>query len=127
MENLDEQFEEYLREFQPRRPRALPEPSIHRQVSLRRLAAAAVVMSALGAALWSVRQKPASQQARDLTNDRPVALEKQTPRRALSIVELTHLAVENPSRLDAALEAAQENRLPRFDRRDSALRILAKE
>jgi hypothetical protein len=38
-----------------------------------------------------------------------------------------HLAVENPSGLDAAREAAQENRLPHFDRKDSALRILAKE
>ena len=127
MENLDEQFEKYLGEFQPLRPRALPEPAIHRQVWPRRLVAAAVVTSALGAGLWSVMQKPASQETRDVKDNRPVALEKQTPRRALSILELTRLAVENPSSLDAALEAAQKNRLPRFDRRDGALRILAKE
>ena len=127
MENLDERFEKYLGEFQPRRPRALPEPAVYRQVWLRRVAAVVVLTSALGAGLWSVMQKPASQEARDVRNNRPVALEKQTPRRALSIVELTHLAVENPSSLDAALEAAQKNQLPRFDRRDSALRILAKE
>ena len=127
MENREEQFEKYLGEFQPQRPRALPEPHIHRQVSLRRLAAAAVVAIALGAALWSVRQEPTSQRAGDLTNNRPVALEKQTPRRALSVVELTRIALENPEGLDAALEAAQENRLPRFDRKDSALSILAKE
>jgi hypothetical protein len=40
---------------------------------------------------------------------------------------LTRLAVENPAGLDAALKATQENRLPRFDRKDSALRILAQE
>ena len=127
MDNLDEQFEKYLGEFQPRRPRALPEPAIRRQVWPRRLVAAAVVTSALCAGLWSVMQKPASQEARNVKDNRPVALEKQTPRRALSIVELTHLAVENPSSLDSALEAAKKNRLPRFDRRDGALRILAKE
>jgi hypothetical protein len=127
VENHDEQFEKYLGEFQPQRPRALPEPDIHRQFSLRRLAAAAVVTIALGAAFWSVRQKPANQEARYVTNNRPVALKKQTPRRALSLVELTRIALENPEGLDAALEAAQENRLPRFDRKDSALRILAKE
>jgi len=40
-------------------------------------------------------------------------------------MELTRLAVENPSGLDAALEVSQENHLPRFDRKDSVLRILA--
>ena len=127
MKNLDEQFEEYLREFQPRRPRALPEPAIHRQVSLRRLAAAVMITIALSAGLWSVRQKPTGQEVRNVTSSRPLALENQTPRPALSIAVLTHLAVENPSDLDAALEATQEYRLPRFDRKDSALCILAKE
>jgi hypothetical protein len=127
VENLDEQFEKYLGEFQPRRPHALPAPAISRQVWLRRFAATAVVTGALSAGLWSLMRKPPSQEAGDVRNNRPVALEKQAPRRALSIVELTHLAVENPSSLDAALEAAQKNRLPRFDRRDGTLRILAKE
>ncbi len=127
MKNLDEQFEEYLREFQPRRPRALPEPAIHRQVSLRRLAAAVMITIALSAGLWSVRQKPTGQEAGNVTNNRPVAPQKQTRQRALSIVALTRLALENPAGLDAAPEAAQEYRLPRFDRKDSALRILAKE
>jgi len=127
MKNLEEQFEEYLREFQPRRPRALPGPAIHRQVWPRRLAAAAAITIALGAWLCSVRQKPAGQEARNVTSNRPVVSEQQRPRRPLSIVVLTHLAVENPAGLDAALVAAQKNRLPRFDRKDSALRILGKE
>ena len=127
MEDLDKQFEKYLGEFQPRRPRALPEPAIHRQVWSRRLAAAAAITIALGASLWSVRQKPAGQEARNVTSYRPVVSEQQRPRHPLSIVVLTHLAVENPAGLDAALLAAQESRLPRFDRKDSALRILGKE
>ncbi len=127
MEDLDEQFEKYLGEFQPRRLRALPESAIHRQISLRRIAAAAVATIALGASLWSVREKPAGQEARNVTSNRPVVSEQQRPRHPLSIVVLTHLAVENPAGLDAALLAALESRLPRFDRKDSALRILGKE
>lgn len=127
MENNDKKFEEYLGEFQPRKPRALPQRIIPKTKWARRLAAVAAVTIALGASLWSVRQKPAGHETRNVTSNRPIATVKQTPRRALSLVVLTHLALENPSGLDAALEATQENRLPRFDRKDSALRILAQE
>jgi hypothetical protein len=127
VENLDEHFEKYLSEFQPRRPRALPEPAIDRQIRLRRLAAAAAIAAALGASVWSGWKEQASQKAPDAANNRSAASREQTPRRTLSIMELTRLAVENPTDLDAALEAAQENRLPRFDRRDSALHVLAME
>ena len=127
MENNDREFEKYLREFQPRRPRALPEEVIPKTVWTRRLAAAAAVMMAVGASLWLVGKKPAGQRAGSMTRNRPVAAVEQSPRRAPSLLVLTRLAVENPSDLDATLEAAQENSLPRFDRKDSALRILAKE
>jgi hypothetical protein len=125
VENHDEHFENYLSEFQPRRPRALPEPIIERQSRLRRIAAVAAIAAALGTSLWSARQDPAGQKAITVATNQSVAVKDQTPSRALSTVELTRLAVENPSGLDAALEAAQENRLPRFDRKDSLLRILA--
>jgi hypothetical protein len=126
VENLDEHFEKYLSEFQPRRPRALPEPAIDRQIRLRRLAAAAAIAAALGASVWSGWKEQASQKAPVAANSRSVT-SRETPRRTLSIMELTRLAVENPTDLDAALEAAQENRLPRFDRQDSALHVLAME
>jgi hypothetical protein len=127
MENNDREFEEYLREFQPRKSRALPEQVIPETIWTRRLAAAAAVMMALGASLWSVRQKPAGQRAGIMTSDRLIAAVKQSPRSTPSLLVLTRLAVENPAGLDAALKATQENRLPRFDRKDSALRILAQE
>jgi len=127
MENNDREFEKYLREFQPRKPRALPEEVIPKTVWTRRLAAAAAVMMAVGASLWLVGKKPAGQRAGSMTRDRPVAAVEQSQRRAPSLLVLTRLAVENPSELDATLEAAQKNSLPRFDRKDSALRILAKE
>jgi hypothetical protein len=62
-----------------------------------------------------------------MTSDRLIAAVKQSPRSTPSLLVLTRLAVENPAGLDAALKATQENRLPRFDRKDSALRILAQE
>jgi hypothetical protein len=125
VENHDEQFEKYLSEFEPRRPRALPEPTIERQSRLRRIAAAAAIAAALGASLWSAWQDPAGQNAVTVGTNRSVAVKNETPIRALSTMELTRLAVENPSGLDAALEVSQENHLPRFDRKDSVLRILA--
>src|SRR5260370_37332959 len=57
MENNDRKFEEYLGEFRPRKPRALPELIVHRQVWPRRLAAAAAIAISLGASLWFVRRK----------------------------------------------------------------------
>jgi hypothetical protein len=125
VENHDEQFEKYLSGFQPRRPRALPQPAIDHQIQLRRFAAAAAIGALLGASLWSAWQEPTSQKTITVATNQSVAVKDQTPSRALSTVELTRLAVENPSGLDAALEAAQENRLPSFDRKDSVLRILA--
>ena len=125
VENHDEQLEKYLNEFQPRRPRALPQPAIDRQIQLRRSAAAAAIGALLGASLWSAWQEPASQKTITVGTNRSVAVKDQTPIRALSTAELTRLAVENQSGLDAALEVPQENHLPRFDRKDSVLRILA--
>jgi hypothetical protein len=126
MENSDKKFEEYLGEFQPRKPRALPEQVIPKMMWTGRLAAAVAVMMALGVSLWSLRQEPADQRAENGTIDRPAAVVKQSPR-STPLPVLTRLAVENPSELDATLEASQGNWLPHFDRKDSALRILAKE
>ncbi|MGC2505663.1 MAG: hypothetical protein WA369_03315, partial [Candidatus Acidiferrales bacterium] len=53
----DEQLENFLREFQPRRPRALPRD---RHVWPRRfVAAAAVIAIFLGGSLWLVLKKAA--------------------------------------------------------------------
>jgi hypothetical protein len=127
MRNDDKKFEEYLTEFQPREPRALPDHVIPKTIWARRLAAAAAVIIALGVSLWPVREKVAGRRAQNVASTRPVKTEEQTSRRAPSLVVLTRLAVENPSGLDAALKATQENQLPRFDRKNSALRILATE
>jgi hypothetical protein len=127
VENHDEHFEKYLSQFQPRRPRTLPERAIDRQIRLRRLAAAAAIAAALGASVWSAWKEQANQKAPDAANNRSVASREQTPQRTLSIMKLTRLTVENPTDLDAAFEAARENRLPRFDRQDSALHVLAME
>jgi hypothetical protein len=120
VESHDEQFEKYLSEFQPRPPRALPEPAIYQRVWLRRLVAAAAVVLMCGASIWLMSRAPArmdTAQKHVVKNDAP-------PK---SMIALTRLALENPSELDAILARSSGNTLPRFDRPDSALRVLAKE
>lgn len=127
MENRDEQFEKYLDEFQPRRPRALPEPVIDRQVWLRRLAAAAAIAIALGASLWFVRKK-SEWSGGELAVKNPAAIpETKSAPQPLSLLSLTQLALEAPEQLDAELARASRRVLPDFRGSESTLRVLAKE
>ena len=119
MESRDEQFEKYLSEFQPRPPRALPEPVIYQRIWLRRLVAAAAVVLMCGASIWLISRAPARME----TAQKPV-VNNAPPK---SMLALTRLALEDPSELDAILAKSLGNTLPRFDRPDSALRVLAKE
>jgi hypothetical protein len=127
VENLDEQFEKYLGEFQPRRPRALPEPAIHRQVWLRRLSAAAVAAIALGASLWFVSKK-SKRSGGELGEKKTAAIRetKSTPQ-PLSLLPLRQLALENPDKLEDELTRASHRVLPDFRGDESTLRVLAKE
>ena len=127
MENHDDQFEKYLGEFQPRRPRALPEPVIDEPVWPRRLAAAAAMMIGLGASLWLVRKKSEwSGGEVAAKHTAPVAQSKVVPQ-PLSLLPLTQLALENPEKLDAELASASRRVLPDFRGKESMLRVLTKE
>ena len=126
MENGDTEFEKYLGEFQPRRPRALPETVIHRQVSLRRLAAAAVVTIALGASLWFVGSKN-GWSGGELGGKKAAVQETKSAPQPLSMLPLTQLALENPEKLEAELAEASHRVLPDFRGSKSTLRVLAKE
>jgi hypothetical protein len=125
----DEQFELLLREFEPRRPRALPAPGVSPSIRMSRLAAAAVIAIALGSSLWFLSRKSEWRESQNVTNTASVNIlilpKASTPK--LSAVVLTRLAVEDPARLDALLDASQQHFLPRFDQENSALRVLAKE
>lgn len=127
MENHDEQFEEYLSEFQPRRPRALPEPVIDRQVWLRRFAAAAAIAIALGTSLWFVGKKSEGSDRELVAKNTAAILETKSAPQLLSLLPLTQLALEDPGQLDAELARASRRVLPDFRGSASTLRVLAKE
>jgi hypothetical protein len=124
MNQEDHNFENYLREFKPRQPRALPEITVSRQWHWQRLAAAAVIVVACGSAIWFTNERHEQSSLQGLQQRVPSA----SPAiRAQSYAALQRLALEDPARFDAALSAASQNILPRFDKQDSTLRVLAKD
>jgi len=127
VEKLDEQFEKYLGEFQPRRPRALPEPAIHRQVWPRHLAAAAVAAIALGASLWFVSKKSKWSGGELGEKKTAVVRETKSAPQPLSLLLLRQLALENPEKLETELTRVSQKVLPDFRSSESTLRVLAKE
>ena len=127
MENHDEQLEKYLSEFEPRRPRALPDPAVYRQVPLRRLAAAAAVAIALAASLWLVRKKSEPSGGEFAAHTTADTSEAKSAAQPLSLLPLTQLALESPEQLDAELTRASLSVLPDFRGSESTLRVLAKE
>lgn len=125
MKKNDEQFEAFLREFDPREPRPLALPASS-GLWRRRLLAAAVVILAGSASLWLATRR-ASQ-----TKLPPTASSLARPEAApevlrLSLPALTHLAQSDPQKLDAVLDADSRRILPGFQEKDSALAVLAKE
>ena len=127
MDHDDEQFENYLREFQPRPPRALPDMFTEGEMQWRRLAAAAAITIALVTSAWFAVERPAAKQ--DQVVERKASAERATEAAfvRLSIVPLTELAIDDPGRFDAALNTASRRVLPDFRGGDSTLRVLAKE
>jgi hypothetical protein len=127
MTDYDEQFENLLREFQPVQPRALVEGSDSRQSGdLRRLAAAAVLLFGCALSGWfAFRGRSSTGTAQRSAIPAPVI--DQTESRQPSLILLTQLALRDPQRLDAVLDAQSRTGLPRFDQPQSTLRVLAKE
>jgi hypothetical protein len=127
MDKHDEQLESFLREFQPRPPRALGAIGIVAPTRWRRLAAAAALAVAIGSSLWFVSRSPAPRRVGTIA---PQAASRQTlgsAARPLALLPLTRLALTEPDRLDAALTEASRTVLPDLRHSDSTLRVLAKE
>jgi hypothetical protein len=120
----NEQFENYLRTFEPKRPRSLSSAPEARP-EWRRLAAAAAVLIALGISLWFGVRKGQPRLAVLLVT-RPAHPAQKSPIRP-SILQLTRIAVEDPAKLDAELAQQSTEVLPNFRRKESTLRVLAKE
>jgi len=127
MENNDRKFEEYLGEFEPRKPRALPLDAGSKRVWLRRFAAAATIAIALGTSLWFARRKHELGSGEVAARNSTSMPEAKSQAPSLALVPLTQLALENPEQLDAQLTAASPTMLPDFRGNNSTLRVLAKE
>ena len=126
MNGDDRRFEEFLRKFEPRRPRPLPSVPAPRDV-WRRLTAAAVIFAATGVSIWvcfgQLGRKNVQRNA-EVERDIPAAT-KSVP--TISSTMLTQEALENRQQFENETDALARSSLPAFDQSDSTLGALAKE
>jgi hypothetical protein len=122
MNENDPRFENYLREFEPRRPRAISSGPAS-DLQWRRLAAAAALTISLGSLAWfalhNKRKVTAPQYTKQLT-------QRDDDWRKVSLIQWTRLAEEDSRALDAELSEVSRKSLPSFDQANSSLRALAK-
>jgi hypothetical protein len=126
MAEKDEQLETYLREFVPRRPRALPEGGGARRESWGRFAAVAALLIAVASSAWFA-----------MHGYRQVGIDRRDTKAALretklatvhfTPAQLNEMALQEPARFDAELTQASREVLPDFRGQASTLRVLAKE
>jgi hypothetical protein len=123
----DRKFEAFLREFEPRLPRALPAGE-DAWFSWPRLAAAAALILVLAAAsLWiGMRRFDArNEDHRRVSTNIPSAAANQ--QRPMSTLALTRAALENSPEFDKEMDSRARHDLPGFNRKESMLSVLAKE
>lgn len=111
------ELENYLREFHPRMPKALP-TAAHSQ-NWRRLAATIVLFISGSFSFWCLWHRSTVAPGVHSAN------ESASPRE--STVSLTRLALEDPSEFSSRMDRRSLKTLQHFDQPDSALRALAKD
>jgi hypothetical protein len=124
MDAPDQAFENYLKQFEPRRPAALTQARGAFPLRVRRFAAVVAIAVCIAGSIWMVQQKPLSHRSGAETTQFSA---QELPVSVLPLMPLTHLALESPARLDAKLSEASRNMLPDFQTAHSTLRVLAKE
>ena len=77
--------------------------------------------------MWFARKKHELNSGEVVARNLTSMAEAKSPARALALVPLTQLALQDPEQLDAQLTAASPTVLPDFRASDSTLRVLAKE
>jgi hypothetical protein len=126
MNGDEEKFEEFLRGFEPRRPRPLP---LATGIShdWRRLAAAAVIVIVTGASLRLGYRSPLTKHAGEhpASAQNPNGAVKVLP--VMSSTAMTRAVLESSDQFDAQMNDIAARTLPRFSHADSSLRALAKE
>jgi hypothetical protein len=81
---------------------------------------------AFGCSLWFLFRKPSPDETASPATQEPTALAGHSGEHVPALVPLTRLALEDPVRLIALAEASR-NLLPDLRRKNSTLRVLAKE
>lgn len=124
MNNDSELFENFLREFKPRPPGPFPQAA-RKRWGWRRLAAAAIVAMAVAGSGWVLTRKSVMSSGENSwatlrSNSEEIG-------RDLSLMRLTHLALNNPEALDRELEVQSRTILPKITEGNSALGALAKD
>jgi hypothetical protein len=125
MDKRDHEFEKFLREFEPQRLTSRLPLTAQSPVNLQRIAAVAVVGFFLGASIWEIgKESDSPAPSRGLNTE---SMAETAPASVTAWMPLTHLALKAPERLDAKLAESSRGTLPNFQKRDSALRTLAKD
>ena len=136
MDDDDKQFESYLLEFQPRRPRPLPElalsspnmvaiasaSSSHRN---RRIAAAAATVFIIGSSVWLASGKRSPHRATSEAHSHREVLPER--RVAFTTLSLTQLALTDQRQLEKILTQVSRTSLCDVRSTLGALRNLAKD
>ena len=125
MDLRDKEFEEFLRQFQPRRPAALPHQLLRPVSWARRFALAAVFVLVCGGALflWRFQNRPTRVAViPEATTTPPSDIAER-----MTLGRLTQLAIVNPDMLDTTLRDISRTMLPHVERLDSTLHVLAKD
>jgi hypothetical protein len=112
MPENDEQFEQYLRDFQPRTVRKLKLPRRAGNFWLRRFAAAAAVVFCVGGGYWHVRRTRVVMRVIHMKS---------------TALLITRIGLGDSKKLDEFLDDQSRNVLPNFQGEHSTLRVLAKE
>lgn len=127
MNRHDEEFENLLRQFQPRRPRPLPEVISERRIRRRvLLASALLVLVCAGVLHFTSRGSyPKGEQAvikSESASPAPTNIAD-----VMTAGSLGNLGLTNPDDLDLKLTEASQHLLPHVERSDSMLHALAQE
>jgi hypothetical protein len=123
-QDQDKDIEQYLREFQPRAVRKLELERAASRTDWRQLAAAAVVLLALGTSIWFAHVSPTKVHEHTQPQVLPGDHGQQ---RELNNLQLTRLALDDKEKFDEVLAEQSRRVLPDMKGERSALRILAKE
>ena len=125
MDDNDFNLEVFLREFEPRRPRALPSQNVEWRAWHRIAAAAALILALSAATVW-IAWRRAAKRSRTQTAASNVA-SAVNPEHQPSTIELTRAALDDGREFDNEMDSLARRSLPGFKRTDSALRVLAKD